>query len=159
MYSLSSGRSSCYPSLVSIMNVVNLDGVVIVTGAASGIGLETAYAFAEAGVDGVVFADINDAKAEEAAQGSKQYAKNKGYRAISMHVDVSDEQSIHAMVSETLREFGRIDYCVNSAGVCLLDFELRMYTDSKSKGPTSSVQENLGYRDGRDSFCFSSSQR
>ncbi|ROV87888.1 hypothetical protein VMCG_10296 [Cytospora schulzeri] len=109
-------------------------GIALVTGSASGIGKETALAFAEAGVRGVVFADINDQAAEEAAEESRKYAKNSEYRAIVVKVDISDEGSVQSMVEMTVKEFGRIDYAVNSAGISNLssaitpDLELDIFS-------------------------------
>ena len=45
-------------------------------------------------------------------------AKHPEYRAIAVMVDVTDPESVQSMVDTTIKEFGRIDYSVNSAGVC-----------------------------------------
>lgn len=66
---------------------------------------------------GVVFADLNEDAATKAAEESKSLAINANYRAIAVCVNVSDESSVRAMVETTVKEFGRIDYSVNSAGV------------------------------------------
>ena len=87
--------------------------------AASGIGKETAFAFAEAGAKGVAFADINEEGALAAAEHSKDFAENANFKAIAVTVDITDEASVDNMVQTALKEFGRIDYSVNSAGVCL----------------------------------------
>lgn len=88
--------------------------------AASGIGRETAYSFAEAGASGIVFADINKDGAQEAAEKSKKFAANANYCAIAVEVDVTDPASVQAMVEATVKEFGKIDYNVNSAGVSFI---------------------------------------
>lgn len=96
-----------------------LDGIAIVTGAGSGIGRECALGFAFAGAAGVVFADRNLPAAEEAAETSRRIANNHdSYHALVIQVDVADRQSIEGMLSQTLEKFGRVDYCVNAAGVC-----------------------------------------
>ncbi|XXH02349.1 hypothetical protein Hte_008722 [Hypoxylon texense] len=92
-------------------------GIALVTGAAGGIGKETALAFAEAGAQGVVFADINENGVKEAAEESRKYATNKDFRPLAIRVDITDEASVQSMVDTTVSEFGRIDYSVNSAGV------------------------------------------
>ncbi|KAI0102493.1 NAD(P)-binding protein [Nemania sp. FL0031] len=92
-------------------------GVALVTGAASGIGKEVALAFAESGVEGVVLADINEQGAKEAAEECKKYANATNFRAIAIQVDVTEEASVQNMVDTAVREFGRIDYNVNSAGM------------------------------------------
>ena len=85
--------------------------------AAGGIGEETAFAFAEAGVSAIAFADIDDQKAAKVAEASKGLAINKDYRTLVIAVDVTDPTSVQRMVDETVKEFGRIDYNVNAAGV------------------------------------------
>lgn len=84
---------------------------------ASGIGKETGFLFAEAGAKAIAFADIDEKGAEEAAAKSKELATNPEYRAIALVVDVRDEASVQAIIDATVKEFGRIDYGVNCAGV------------------------------------------
>lgn len=72
-------------------------------------------AFAEAGADGVVLADLNDVNA--VIEESKKFARNEKFRAIAVQVDVSDDDAVRAMIETAVKEFGRIDYCVHSAGV------------------------------------------
>ena len=88
--------------------------------AASGIGKETALAFAEAGVQGIIFADINIYGAKEAATESKYLARHPKYRAVLVEVDVSVETSVKDMFRIAIQEFGRVDYFVHSAGVSLV---------------------------------------
>jgi NAD(P)-dependent dehydrogenase (short-subunit alcohol dehydrogenase family) len=76
-------------------------------------------AFAEAGVKGVVFADIDDEAAKKVADESASYAKHAEYRALAIKVDMTDSQSVQDLVTTAVKEFGRIDYAVNSAGVSL----------------------------------------
>lgn len=85
--------------------------------AAGGIGGETGLAFAEAGARAVVFADPNEAGAPESAAQSKSLATNPEYRALAIRVDVRDEASLQEMVDSTVKEFGRTNYSVNSAGM------------------------------------------
>jgi hypothetical protein len=54
---------------------------------ASDIRKETAFSFAESGVAGVVFADIDEAKAIEAMEESKRLAILTGYRALAVKVE------------------------------------------------------------------------
>ncbi len=83
----------------------------------SGIGRETGYIFAERGASGIAFADIDEKAAQYTAESSRKLATNTDYRAIALHVDVTDRTSVQALVAAVQKEFGRIDYCVNSAGV------------------------------------------
>lgn len=85
--------------------------------AAGGIGREVAYTFAEAGVKGILLADINSKGAAEAAQHSKTLASSPDYKCLSTAVDVADAASVEAMVKLAVETFGRIDYCINAFGV------------------------------------------
>src|SRR6516225_789022 len=86
--------------------------VVLVTGAAAGMGLATAKAFAEAGAS-VVLADYKEDTVKAAAQ--KLVAS--GHKALGVRCDVSDDAQVAAMVDRTVAEFGRIDAAFNNAGV------------------------------------------
>jgi len=98
------------------MALNSVPGIALIIGAASGIGRDTAYSFAEAGVSGIVFADYNEAGAQETAEQCKKFAKNALYRGLVVAVDVTKPASVQEMVDTTVNQFGRIDYCVNSAG-------------------------------------------
>ncbi|KOC08000.1 oxidoreductase, short-chain dehydrogenase/reductase family [Aspergillus flavus AF70] len=99
---------------------ITLDGgIALVTGAASGIGKETVFALAQAGVEGVILADLNLSGAELVAQEStkKKWAANSHFRATAVQADVSDEAAVNNMVDIAVKESGRIDYCVHAAGI------------------------------------------
>jgi 3-oxoacyl-[acyl-carrier protein] reductase len=86
--------------------------VAIITGAASGIGLATAHVFAAEGAR-VVLADINAGRTETASAAVAQ----AGGETLAVRVDVTDRESVDAMVAATLARFGRIDCLVNNAGI------------------------------------------
>ncbi len=86
--------------------------VALVTGAASGMGLATAQAFAAAGA-AVVLADFR----EDAVKTAAQKLVESGHRAIALRCDVSDDDQVAAMVARTVAEFGRLDAAFNNAGV------------------------------------------
>ena len=86
--------------------------VALVTGAAAGMGLATARAFAESGT-AVALADINAAAAEEIA---KQFTAD-GYQALAIACDTSQEDQVKSMVEKTVAAFGRLDAAYNNAGV------------------------------------------
>jgi len=94
------------------MNISFENKVVLITGAASGIGLATAKAFAEAGAT-VVLADWN----EKAAQSAAKALSDNGHKTLAIHCDVSDEAQVEAMVKQTVATFGRLDVAYNNAGV------------------------------------------
>lgn len=83
----------------------------------SGIGQHTAYSFAEAGAQAIVVADINEPSAQVTVEACKTRAIHKGFQSLAMKVDVIDAASVQAMVDKAVETFGRIDYCVHSAGV------------------------------------------
>ncbi len=83
---------------------------VVVTGAASGIGLATARAFAEAGAQ-VVLTDVNAAAGEAAAADLKSIGDVR-----FMQLDVTDGASAEALAKRIEAECGRLDVVVNAAG-------------------------------------------
>src|SRR5436309_2233508 len=86
--------------------------VALVTGAAAGMGLATARAFAEAGA-AVVLADVNKALVQqEVAE-----IVAAGHRAVGVYCDVSDDDQVAALVAQTVAEFGQLDAAFNNAGV------------------------------------------
>ncbi|HXG53328.1 MAG TPA: glucose 1-dehydrogenase [candidate division Zixibacteria bacterium] len=89
------------------------DRVVIVTGAAHGIGKAYAAGFARAR-SRVVIADIDAPAAEEAA---RRIGGETGAKTLAVGVDVADEQATRAMAEAALGAFGRIDVLVNNAAV------------------------------------------
>jgi NAD(P)-dependent dehydrogenase (short-subunit alcohol dehydrogenase family) len=86
--------------------------VALVTGAAAGMGLATARAFAEAGAS-VVLADFK----EDAVKTAAAELVAAGHKAIAVRCDVADDAQVEAMVDRTVSEFGRLDAAFNNAGV------------------------------------------
>jgi len=78
--------------------------VALVTGAAAGMGLATAQAFAEAGA-AVVLADFK----EDAVKAEAEKLLAAGHKALAVRCDVSDDAQVAAMVDRTVSEFGRLD--------------------------------------------------
>ena len=86
--------------------------VALVTGAATGMGLATAQAFADVGA-AVVLADVR----ERLVKAEAQKLVAAGHKAIAVRCDVSDDSQVAAMVDRTVDEFGRLDAAFNNAGV------------------------------------------
>ena len=91
------------------------DQVALVTGAASGIGLATAHAFARAGAR-VVLAD-RSADALPGAAAAVAADAGGADRVAHIAADVSRDPEVRAMVAHTVATFGRLDVAVNNAGI------------------------------------------
>lgn len=85
------------------------DKVALITGAARGIGLGFAEAYAREGAR-VIIADINIERAEEAARGIGSSVK-------AVKLDVTDLSQIDKVVAEIDAEYGGIDILVNNAAI------------------------------------------
>jgi NAD(P)-dependent dehydrogenase (short-subunit alcohol dehydrogenase family) len=97
------------------------DSVVLVTGAARGLGADMARSFAAAGAR-VAAADVpkrNPGLEYETASESEleELVRELGENGLAVDVDVRDEKSVERMFARTLERFGRIDVLVNNAGV------------------------------------------
>ncbi len=86
--------------------------VALVTGAASGIGRESALAFARAGAK-VVVADVMVEGGEETVA----MIRDGGGDAIFVECDVSKEDDVKRLVTRTIEAYGRLDCAHNNAGI------------------------------------------
>ena len=94
---------------------MHVDGrAVIITGASSGIGRETAREFARRRAH-VVLAARNRDKLEELAQELVEFPG----RRLVVPTDVTDRYAVEALVRRTVEEFDSVDVLVNNAGVGL----------------------------------------
>jgi NAD(P)-dependent dehydrogenase (short-subunit alcohol dehydrogenase family) len=92
--------------------VHRLEGkVAVITGAASGIGQIAAERFASEGAR-VVVADIDSAGADVTVSKTRDL----GGEAIFIHTDVTDEDSVAALMEKTITRFGCLDICYSNAG-------------------------------------------
>ncbi|MGB1562985.1 MAG: oxidoreductase [Sinimarinibacterium flocculans] len=106
---------------------------IVVTGASSGLGLETSVALAAAGAE-VVMACRNPDRAGTALDQVQQRAP--GAKAELMTLDLADLASVRAFAADCARRFERIDVLCNNAGVMALPlqrtkdgFEMQMGTN------------------------------
>ena len=84
------------------------DKIVVVTGAASGIGKALAARFAKEGARGVVCADLNETDARATAA---------GVGGLGMRCDVAKEGDMNALVAATLEKYGALDIFCSNAGI------------------------------------------
>ena len=98
----------------------NYEGsVALVTGAAKGMGLATAKAFADAGA-AIVLADVDF---ELVAVTADEIVKNGG-KALAVKCDVSNEEQVKAMIENAVATFGKLDVAYNNAGINTLETEV-----------------------------------
>lgn len=86
------------------------DKVVIITGAARGLGQTYARRFAERGAR-IVACDLRD------CDDTVSMCRHAGAEAIGFETDVTDAASAQAMAADTLEQFGTIDVLINNAAL------------------------------------------
>lgn len=119
--------------------------VAIVTGASSGIGEATARELAARGAS-VVLAARDTEKTTEL----EKSISAAGGRALAVGTDVSDRDSVEALVDRTVEAFGRVDVLVNNAGLGLSGRvaelraeDLRDVFEVNTMGPLNCIQAAL----------------
>jgi len=118
-----------------MMNLSFENQVTLVTGAAMGMGLATAQAFADAGA-AVVLADVDDG----ALHSETEKLVAAGHQALAIHCDVANEAEVEAMIEQTVATFGRLDAAFNNAGIMIPAVET---ADSRSEDFERVVAINL----------------
>jgi 2-deoxy-D-gluconate 3-dehydrogenase len=86
--------------------------VAVVTGGVGLLGKEFCRTLAEAGAS-VAVVDLN----ASASQGTADTLKKDGFNALAVPTDITQPDSVNAMVEKVLSEFGRLDILVNSAAL------------------------------------------
>jgi 3-oxoacyl-[acyl-carrier protein] reductase len=105
--------------------MARLEGkVAFVTGAARGIGAATAARLA---ADGAALAVVD--LDEASCAGTVEAITGKGGQAIAVGADVSRRDQVEAAVAHTVAELGRLDICVNNAGVIRDNMLFKMTDD------------------------------
>ncbi len=98
--------------MANVKQLFDLEGrVSVITGGATGLGLQMATGLAEAGSSVVVCSRKLDA-CEEAAHAIEKV----GVKALAIACDVTKPDQVHHVKEETLKRFGRVDVLVNNAG-------------------------------------------
>ncbi|MDJ0331441.1 3-hydroxybutyrate dehydrogenase [Planococcus sp. S3-L1] len=86
--------------------------VVLITGAASGIGYEISSDFAQAGAK-IVLSDID----EHAVQKAAENLRAKGMDCLGIKCDVTNEEDIKNVIEQTVAHYGSLDVLINNAGM------------------------------------------
>ena len=102
--------------------------VVIVTGAARGIGEGIALKMAEHGAR-VAFSYVSESSAEKAKQ-LEEKLKTIGVKAKAYRSNAGDFADCENFVNDVVKEFGAVDVCVNNAGISKDNLLLRMTAES-----------------------------
>ncbi len=86
--------------------------VALITGARQGMGKSHAIVLAKQGVK-VVVTDINQADCQKVVD----EIKNSGGEAVAFKLDVSKKSEVESVVTEIVKQFGRLDILINNAGI------------------------------------------
>jgi short-subunit dehydrogenase len=86
--------------------------LVLITGAAQGIGFHTAAEFANAGAN-LILTDINAEKLEEA----RKSLSGKGVKVETYTVNVADKEAVQLLADSVLEKHGKLDILINNAGI------------------------------------------
>lgn len=86
--------------------------VAIVTGASSGMGRDIAYHYAQEGA-----AVLAVARRTERLNQLVEETKDFSGKVVAFSADLSDKNSIEAMIDEAVKQFGKLDILVNNAGI------------------------------------------
>ncbi|KAF9878626.1 hypothetical protein CkaCkLH20_04118 [Colletotrichum karsti] len=96
---------------------MEITGYALIVGGGSGIGRACVKAFASEGASGIVLADLDHAAARAVAGEAAAVAKDPGFQIHSRPIDVRSEESVEQVIRDVVSLFGRLDYCVNCAGI------------------------------------------
>lgn len=101
-------------TFMSPLNIV--PGVAVVIGAASGIGQATVRSLASSGCKGIALLDVNEVKLKTTAADIAKIASPQ--LTLNTYIcDISSERSVEDAFSNVYKDFGRVDYLVNCAGI------------------------------------------
>ncbi|KAM5354314.1 hypothetical protein ACJ41O_000964 [Fusarium nematophilum] len=124
----------------NVVEQLRLNGkVVVVTGAADGIGFAVAEAMAEAGGNIALWYNSNDAAIKRA----KELSEGHGVKTSAYKVDVSDSKQIQEALAAVIKDFGKIDVFIANAGMAISkpileqtldEYRKQMSVNGKSSG-------------------------
>jgi len=97
----------------NVMELLDLSGqVALVTGGATGIGREMAYALGEAGANLV----IASRKLDRLTKAGQTMEKELGVKVLPIRCDIGNVKEIDALYEQVVKEFGRLDIMINNSG-------------------------------------------
>jgi len=91
--------------------------VVLITGAARGIGFAAAREIGNRGA-GIMLSDIR----EDALAEARNSLDKEGVDVFSMKADVTDPEQCRSLVGKTIERFGKLDILINNAGISIVDY-------------------------------------
>lgn len=92
-----------------------LRGTALITGAGSGIGQYTAFAFARHGIKKLAITDIKQENLQSTVDALKKQAPDIEVEPIQM--DCASEADVNRTIDQVVERFGRLDIAVNNAGI------------------------------------------
>lgn len=102
---------------------MDVPGIALITGAASGIGRACALAFTKEGASGLALLDLNQDALEkvkaEIEENQRQLGCSKPCHIEIYPTNVADETRVNNVIEEVVATFGRIDYVINAAGIAM----------------------------------------
>lgn len=97
---------------------MDVPGIALITGGASGIGRACANGFAKEGASGIALLDLND-EALQTVKAEVHKNATKPLRIEVFPINIADENRVNEVVAAVARTFGRLDYVVNAAGIAM----------------------------------------
>lgn len=91
------------------------ESVVVITGAASGIGRSLANRLANEEIAGIAISDVN----VEGLAETEKMISGKNLKITKYQIDVSNEDEMRQFADEVVRQHGRVTHLINNAGVAL----------------------------------------
>jgi short-subunit dehydrogenase len=99
---------------------INNESIIVITGAASGIGQATARRLTDEKIGGLALSDVNETGLRETAR----MLENTGIEVSTHIVNIADKAAVEAFAAEVVAHHGRVTHLLNNAGVSLFgDFE------------------------------------
>ncbi|KAI8951138.1 NAD(P)-binding protein [Xylaria longipes] len=96
---------------------MEIKGNALVVGGGGGIGRACAILLAKEGASGIFIADLDVKAASGTLVECRAIATNTEFKGKAVKVDITGEDSVRSLFSGMVQELGRIDYCINCAGI------------------------------------------